>query len=315
MQDASLIIDVTYRCNARCIYCRWGDGQTARRRDIATHDLCVDVSVLRAAHISRVVLSGGEPLLHAGLNDVLGHYARAGVLQRVVITNGLLATSARIASCRDHGATGFAFSIDSVDPVTALATRAMTPTQIHMVLTHLAGAGRYAREHRRELTVNCVLSAANCVVSRIRELAMRSAACGASAIKLQPVFDDGYLGVNAPALRLGPQHADEIRAMGEDAETWGIATNPPAFFDDLALVCEGSTLDGRSCGLGERIFVLQGGGLVVCPWVGSRPIDTALELPVAVRDFHSASATCGTGPHCFCLQPREHRWRFRDAVG
>ncbi len=79
MPPASLIVDVTYRCNARCSYCRWGDGRTSERRDPAVADLCVAPELLRAASVWRVVLSGGEPLLHPQLADVLAHYTAADV--------------------------------------------------------------------------------------------------------------------------------------------------------------------------------------------------------------------------------------------
>ena len=313
MTTASLIVDVTYRCNARCSYCRWGDGRTSERRDLAIADLCAAPDLLRTGGIGRVVLSGGEPLLHPQLVDVLAHYEGAGVAERVVITNGLTATRARVESCRRAGATGFAFSIDAIDEAAARAARAMSSAQIERVLANLSEAGRNARGDGLEITVNCVLSAANCSVEIVRQLAVRVSSCGASAIKFQPVFDDGYLGSNAPGLRLRRQHARVVRAIGADAQSWGLATNPRRFFADLAAVCEGCALDGASCGLGERTFVLQSGGIIVCPWIGARPAGTTDELPRVLRDFRAATATCGTGTHCFCLQPRDHSWGFRDA--
>lgn len=314
MRNATLVIDITYRCNARCAYCRWGDGRTAERRDTAVADLCVEPAILHGAAVGRVVLSGGEPLLHPGLSDVLAYYASADVPERVVITNGLLASEARVQSCHRAGATGFAFSIDAVDETVALAARAMDKGQVHRVLTHLAQAGRYTRAHGLELTVNCVLSSANCELAIIRELARRAAACGASAIKFQPVFDDGFLGAQAPGLRLDGHHAANVRAIADDAPTWGIAANSPAFFRDLAAVCEGRALDGASCGLAGRTFVLQNGGVAVCPWIAACPASTASALADSLRDFDTAKLTCSTGAHCFCLQPRDQDWRLRDAV-
>ncbi len=237
---------------------------------------------------------------------LIGHDVR----ERVVITNGLTATGDRLDSCRRAGATGFAFSLDAIDETPAFATRAMSPAQIERVLAHLAHAGRCAGPDGPEVTVNCVLSAANCSLEIVRRLALRAAACGASAIKFQPVFDDGYLGTNAPGLRLGRQHAEVVRAIAADAPSWGLATNPASFFADLVAVCEGRTLDGASCGLGGRTFVLQAGGIVVCPWIGARPAGTTDDLPAVLQEFRRATATCGTGAHCFCLQPRDHAWAF-----
>lgn len=313
--SATLVIDVTYRCNARCAYCRWGDGRTGEREHLPIRELCLDNELLRASGVDRVVLSGGEPLLHPGLGEVLDHYRRVRVRERVVITNGILATPRRVAQAHERGATGFAFSIDSVDPGIALAARGMTAPQLRLCLAHLRTTGRQAGELGLELTVNTVLSAANCELPAIWDLVDVAARAGATAIKFQPVFDDGYLGKAAPGLRLGPRHSAAVRAIGSDAALWPIATNSPAFFSDLARVCEGGRLDGAACGLGERTVVLQRGGLVVCPWIGARPGVGTSDLPRMRADFQSATTHCGTGPHCFCLQPSGHRWRFRNAVG
>ena len=99
-------------------------------------------AVLHAAAVGRVVLSGGEPLLDPGLSGMLAHYSSADVPERVVITNGLLASEARIQACHRAGATGFASSIEAVNEPAALAARAMRRGQLRRVLLHLAEAGR-----------------------------------------------------------------------------------------------------------------------------------------------------------------------------
>lgn len=313
MNGAKLVIDVTYRCNARCRYCRWGDGNSSSRTDRSAAELCVDPTMLRAASIERVVLSGGEPMLHSGLAVILQHYRSAQIPQVVVITNGLVATSSRLETCCSNGATGFAFSIDSSPDTDATCARAMTCSQHKRIFRNLRDAGSLAKSHGIELTVNCVLSAANCTLGSIQRLAHNCAGCGASEIKFQPVFDDGYLGDNAPELALGPEHADTIRAIGHDTSRWAIATNPIHFFENVASVCEGRILDGRSCSLDNNTLVLQNGGVVICPWISSNPAMTAADLPRLSSEFREAKQSCTTGPQCFCLQPRNQTWRFRDA--
>lgn len=311
MSAASLIIDLTYRCNARCSYCRWGDGRTGERSDLPVGELCISAAILAAAGIGRVVLSGGEPMLHPALATVLAHYTAEGVAERIVITNGLLATRPRVAALHAAGATGFAFSVDSVDPEVAGAARATTAAQLASVLAHLSSAGEYAARHGLELGVNCVLSAANCDLAGVRRLVASAWERGATSLKFQPTFDDGYLGTNAPHLRLGPEHADVILDIGRDAASWPITTNGSAFFADLAATCSGVRLHSRACGLGGRTFVLQSGGLVVCPWIGAPP---ARGPAPALAAFEEGRKACATGPHCFCLQPRGQVWAPSDAV-
>jgi molybdenum cofactor biosynthesis enzyme MoaA len=309
----TLIVDITDRCNARCRYCRWGDGQTKSRAHRPLAEVCADPAVVRAAGISRAVLSGGEPLLHPDLETIIAHYAECGVVERVVITNGLVATQPRLEGCHHAGATGFAFSVDAVDEDVAKMSRAMSASQVEVILRHLGDAAAMAALHNLELTVNCVLSAANCSVDAIRRLADRCADAGARAIKFQPVFDDGYLGENAPELRLSRAHAEVVRAIGTDSARWRISTNATRFFEDVARLCEGGELDANSCGLGGRVLVLQRGGYVVCPWVGARPGRGPSELGLIQSGYQAATKVCKTGPHCFCLQPPGHSWRFLHA--
>jgi MoaA/NifB/PqqE/SkfB family radical SAM enzyme len=276
--------------------------------------LCLTADMMSAARINRVVLSGGEPLLHAGISRVLQHYANVGIPERVIITNGLLASRGRLVSCLNAGATGVVFSIDSSDEAIAQRLRGMTPAQTRQVFAHLVEAGELTRAARAELGVNAVLSAGNCNVETLDRLAADCARVGASRLKFQPVFDDGYLGAVAPELRLGQEHAAAIRAIGRAAKAWSVETNPAAFFESLAAVCEGRLLAGPSCGLGGRSFLLQAGRLVVCPWIRSIGARDATGIADAVDEFRLATSTCATGMHCFCLQPMDQRWNLRNAV-
>lgn len=312
MHGATLVVDVTYRCNARCRYCRWGDGKTGSRNDRPASELCADPAILEAANIGRVVLSGGEPLLHSEIDSVLQHYRSLQIQELVVITNGLVATLARLDARCTAGATGFAFSIDSCPDNDDPCARAMTRAQQERIFKNLRDARSLVDDRGIELTINCVLSAANCSLDAIERLVHCCVECGVSEIKFQPVFDDGYLGLNAPGLALGPEHSAVIRKIGLAASRWMIATNPPQFFDEVASVCEGHVLDGCSCSLDGSSLVLQSGGVVICTWISSTPARTAADLPRLSRDFRQARESCSTGLQCFCLQPRTQTWSFRD---
>ncbi|HYE62549.1 MAG TPA: radical SAM protein [Phycisphaerales bacterium] len=308
----TLVVDITYRCNARCRYCRWGDGRTGERRDRPTLECCADEAIIRRAGVDRVVFSGGEPLLNRQLNRIVAHYVDCGVSDRIVITNGLIASAERLEACRQAGATGFAFSIDGADEASMMRARAMSREQMERIFDNLTTAAALAQAHGLELTVNCVLSAANCSLTHVQRLVQRCEDAGAAGVKFQPVFDDGYMGVNAPDLRLRPEHAPVIRAIERDSARWKIKTNSPRFFADIARCCEGEALDGRSCGLEGRTLVLQDGGLVICPWVSSRARQRPTELVQLRVEFRDVRESCDTGAHCFCLQPHEQAWMFRN---
>ncbi len=101
----TLVVDVTYRCNSPCAYCRWGSSHTERRADRNLEEVMVPHESLRALGTRRVVLSGGEPLLFPDLAQVLAYYS-AVVPERVVISNGLLLDSGLREKLLAAGATG-----------------------------------------------------------------------------------------------------------------------------------------------------------------------------------------------------------------
>ena len=313
MQGAKLVVDVTYRCNARCRYCKWSVGDTSVSFNRSPVDLCVNPSILQAANISRVVLSGGEPLLYSDIDVVIRHYRSAQIPDIVIITNGLIASLSRLKACVSYGATGFAFSIDSSPNDTIIqCARAMTHKQHEQVFRNLSNARSLVELYGIELTVNCVLSASNCSLESIKQLMYDCAERGVTSIKFQPVFNDGFMEVNAPELRLGSEHASIIRSIGRDSSRWPIVTNPLHFFEEVAKMCEGQTLDSRSCGLNGTTYLLQEGGLVICPWISSTPAKTVNDISRLSRDFCKSIRSCSSGPQCFCLQPRNHSWGFSD---
>jgi MoaA/NifB/PqqE/SkfB family radical SAM enzyme len=308
IKSACLVVDLTYRCNARCRYCQWGDGKSNERVDPSPEKLCLDPEFLRTAGIERVVFSGGEPLLYPHLYEVIDWYKQLGVPERVLITNGLLANRTRIEKCESVGVSEFVFSIDALEAGPSESARAMSATLHSLILNNLQLASEVSDRTGAKLTINCVLSSINCDLNTITALVEHAASVGVSSVKFQPVFDDGYLGRNAPHLRLARQHASTIRTIGIKAKHWPLETNLGSFFTDLALYLEGHKLPGSACGLLERSYVLQEEGLVICPWIKAPEVNSARALPSAHRSFAKQTPQCETGPHCFCLQPPDHSW-------
>jgi cyclic pyranopterin phosphate synthase len=121
-----LRISVTDRCNLRCVYCMPSGGVAWRdQSEILTFDEIVRFADAAAAEgISKIRLTGGEPLLRKGIAD-LARRLRAlnGVESIAITTNGTLLP--RLA--RDLAAAGIErvnISLDSLDPdVYARATR------------------------------------------------------------------------------------------------------------------------------------------------------------------------------------------------
>jgi GTP 3',8-cyclase len=111
-----LRLSLTDRCNLACRYCSaGGSSQNGHRLDA---DFAVAlVRWLSVSHgISHVRLTGGEPLLHPELPDLVAGLADLGTLEEITLTtNGqMLANKAGVL--RDAGLRRVNVSLDTLDP-------------------------------------------------------------------------------------------------------------------------------------------------------------------------------------------------------
>ena len=100
------------RCNLSCTYCNEFDHFS---KPVPTALVQRRLELLAALGTSAVTLSGGEPLLHPGLDEMIRCIRRQGMLAEL-ITNGYLLTPARIRKLNDAGLDHLQISIDNVVP-------------------------------------------------------------------------------------------------------------------------------------------------------------------------------------------------------
>ena len=82
-----LRISVTDRCNLRCTYCMADEAQTFLPRDeLLTFDEIERVA--RSLGVTAVRLTGGEPLVRAGLVDLVKRLGALGFDDLALTTNG-----------------------------------------------------------------------------------------------------------------------------------------------------------------------------------------------------------------------------------
>ncbi len=116
---SDLRISVTDRCNYKCVYCRTGN-EGALYGELAFADYLRMARVLVGLGVTKVRLTGGEPLLRNGIVDFVRELAKLNTnsdhaIEIALTTNGhLLADLAR--PLKEAGLGRVTVSMDAVDP-------------------------------------------------------------------------------------------------------------------------------------------------------------------------------------------------------
>ncbi len=125
-----LRVSVTDRCNLRCPYCMprevFGAGFRFLPRDelLTFEEITRLVRLFARAGVSKVRLTGGEPLLRRGLEELVEMLAGVeGIAELALTTNGLLLTPER---ARRLAAAGLARATISLDALDAAVLREMS---------------------------------------------------------------------------------------------------------------------------------------------------------------------------------------------
>jgi MoaA/NifB/PqqE/SkfB family radical SAM enzyme len=100
------------RCNLACAYCNEYDDYS---KPVPTEVMVARVNRLADLGTSILTLSGGEPLLHPELDEIIRAMRRRGVLA-CMITNGYLLVPERIRRLNRAGLDHLQISIDNVKP-------------------------------------------------------------------------------------------------------------------------------------------------------------------------------------------------------
>jgi cyclic pyranopterin phosphate synthase len=151
-----LRVSITDHCNYKCVYCRSGEGED-RYSELTIEEYLRLIGLFVGLGITKVRLTGGEPLLRRGLVEMVQELARMRTvddnpLDLAITTNGhLLGTLAK--PLKEAGLHRVTVSMDAVDaPVFEKITR--VPGSFKTVLASV----RAAREAGlTPLKINCVL--------------------------------------------------------------------------------------------------------------------------------------------------------------
>src|SRR5215472_12290517 len=100
------------RCNLACTYCNEFDDFS---KPVPLLEMKRRLSHLRSLGTTFITISGGEPLLHPDLDEIIRHIRALGMLAGM-ITNGYLLTAERIQRLNAAGLEHLQISIDNVLP-------------------------------------------------------------------------------------------------------------------------------------------------------------------------------------------------------
>ena len=127
-QLRDLRISVTDRCNFRCVYCMpkeifSGDFMFLQRDELLTFEEITRLARIAVVHgVEKIRLTGGEPLLRRGLEELVGMLAELKTpdgrdVDLALTTNGS-ALAVKAQSLKDAGLKRVTVSLDSLDDAT-----------------------------------------------------------------------------------------------------------------------------------------------------------------------------------------------------
>jgi len=151
-----LRISITDRCNYRCVYCRTGTSGAAFA-ELPFDDYLRMARILVGLGITKIRLTGGEPLLRRGIVEFVRDLAKLRTVegqkpQIALTTNGhLLAEIAQ--PLKDAGLDRVTVSMDAVDPE-RFARITRVPNGYESVLTGVRASRRAGLD---PVKINCVL--------------------------------------------------------------------------------------------------------------------------------------------------------------
>ena len=119
-------IEITNKCNLSCTHCI-NDSGAPLPDELTTEEIFSTIDELSSLGVHTLVISGGEPLLHPNLFEIV-KYARKAPMTVTIFTNGILITEETIRKFVESGVTRFSVSIDSMNEHTHDAFRGQEGT-------------------------------------------------------------------------------------------------------------------------------------------------------------------------------------------
>ncbi len=111
-----LRISLTERCNLKCIYCREENAHCQAKQELKTYDLSRLMQIFVALGVTKVRLTGGEPLVRKDLEQIIEMISGFRQVTELCMTTNAQGLAKRVADLRKAGLQRINISMDSLDP-------------------------------------------------------------------------------------------------------------------------------------------------------------------------------------------------------
>lgn len=259
-----LRLSVTDRCNLRCVYCLPPEGNLwAARRDLLSDDEIVAlVAGAASLGITKIRVTGGEPLVRPGLPALIGRLARIeGVSDLSLSTNGIL-LSRMADALTSAGLKRVNISLDTLQP-----ERFRRITRLGELSSVLGGVEAALRAGLTPVKINVVVMRGenDDEIPHFVDLTRRSP-LHVRFIELMPIGETGFFSTERwlplPEIR---SRCGPLEALGPEAAPRGFG--PATYW--RAPQAQGTVgfigaLSCNFCGRCNRLRLTAGGRLLPC---------------------------------------------------
>ncbi len=256
-------ISLTDRCNLRCCYCmpREGDCRMAAGNRMTDEEIIRICRILAGLGIRKVKLTGGEPLLRAGLDRLTERLlAVDGIRQVTLTTNGILLKE-QLPGLLRAGISGVNISLDSMDR--QLYRKITGRDQYEQALEGLTAAIKESGRLNVKVNMVPMRGINESQILPVASLA-RNYPMAVRFIEMMPIgLGREYRGLCETEVREILENAfgvlektEEVRGNGP-ARYW----KPPAFLGCVGFI---SAVSHRFCGECDRIRLTADGFLKTC---------------------------------------------------
>lgn len=246
------LLKITDRCDLRCSHCFVSADTNGL--DMTAGQIRSSIDRLRAARVSHITLTGGEPLIHPELNEILSLLVDAG-FDVTVCTNAVDLSEETLSLAASLGRVSFNVSLDGARSTSHGKFRGRPESFAKTVtnIRRLAAAGVL----KGILNTPSVLTA----IDEYPEILEIATNADADYLLMNPLSRFGR-GIRNQRLRSDDRVMEQIRG---DVETAAMATSTTT--ERVFIRFPNPSRPLSNCIAGEILYVFANGDVTVCPYL------------------------------------------------